>query len=271
MTEAAISQLYFWEPPSPAVWIDFTRRNDPAAPFWVSRLQDRLDSQARPDVLCFWTKAPAVVADLYRYVICSLQEAGTLVLAQVTKNHYGPLLEPGIHPERADLQPLVDLVGAQAIRLRFDPIIPTFTTREHFQACLEDANRYGIQRITVNWIALKKYPKVAPRLRRAGLTPEEATEAEQAAFARGLLAQANGSVELAVCAESHALVRQVPELKTAACADMAWAVTLRPELAGRLRHRPSRSGCGCCYNGDWGEYASSKAPKCIHGCLYCYA
>ena len=134
-----------------------------------------------------------------------------MVLAQVTDNHYGQLLEPGILPERADLEPLVNLLGAGNIRLRFDPILPGFTTLEHFQACLEDALRFGIQRITINWIIIHKYRHVAMRLQRVGLTPREATEDEQAAFARDLLEQASGRVELAVCAESHTLVRSVPD------------------------------------------------------------
>lgn len=270
-TEPLISQLSLWEPPAPAVWIDFTRRNDPAAPFWVRRLQEHLETQGRPDVLCFWTKAPAVVANLYQAVIHDLQQAGTLVLAQVTDNHYGRVVEPGILPERAGLQPLVDLLGAQAVRLRFDPIIPTYTNAAHFQACLDDALRFSIRRITINFISLKKYKNVPGRLRQVGINPVEISEEDQAAYARGLLAQAMGRVELAVCAESHRLVRQVPELKTAACADMAWAVGINPALAGRLKRRPSRSGCGCCYSGDWGIYASRRVPKCGHGCVYCYA
>ena len=271
MNDTNANQLNLWEPPAPAVWIDYTRRNDPAAPFWAGHLQKQLAAHGQPEVLCFWTKAPAVVASLYHEAILSLQEAGTLVLAQVTDNHYGRALEPGILPERADLQPLVDLLGAQAVRLRFDPIIPAFTTLDHFQACLDDALRCGIRRITINWIAIQKYKRVAARLQQAGINPREATEAEQAAWARQLLARAGGRVELAVCAESHKLVRQVPELKTAACADMAWAAALRPELVGRLKKRPSRSGCGCCYSGDWGVYAWVRAPKCAHGCVYCYA
>ena len=98
VTEIKIDQLTFWEPPAPAQWIDFTRRNDPAAPFWVRRLQEQLETQERPDVLCFWTKAPAVIAALYGATIRALQQAGTLVLAQVTDNHYGHVLEPGISP-----------------------------------------------------------------------------------------------------------------------------------------------------------------------------
>ncbi len=271
MAVIPLHQLTLWEAPPPAIWIDFTRRNDPAAPFWVRRLQEHLDAQGRPDVLCFWTKAPATVAGLYGAVIRSLQEAGTLVLAQVTDNHYGRVLEPGISPEHADLQPLVTLLGAQAVRLRFDPIIPNFTTTGHFQACLEDALRYGIRRITINWISLRKYKNVPGRLEQAGVQTVEASEEEQAAFAGELLAQAGGRVELAVCAESHKLIRLAPELKAAACADMGWATELRPELAGRLKRRPSRSGCGCCYSGDWGVYASRRVPKCGHGCVYCYA
>jgi hypothetical protein len=40
MIEVKINQLSFWETPASAQWIDFTRRNDPAAPFWVRRLQE---------------------------------------------------------------------------------------------------------------------------------------------------------------------------------------------------------------------------------------
>jgi hypothetical protein len=155
------------------MWIDFTRRNDPSTPFWVTHLMRKLDEEGAPPVLCFWTKAPAVVAALFEDTIRDLQQNGTLVLAQVTLNHYGPRLEPGVTPERADLAPLVDLLGADHIRLRFDPIIPGLTSSAHFQACLRDAWEYDIRRITLNWVETK-YKAAKRVLAMGGREPSEA-------------------------------------------------------------------------------------------------
>jgi hypothetical protein len=265
-------QTSFTPSTPPAAWIDFTRRNDPASPVALNRFLLQLKTNGAPAVLCFWTKAPNTLAQIYQdtFGLRIFREARTLFLAQVTNNHYDARIEPGINDDRRPLAHLVELLGADAIRLRFDPIIPGYTQLDHFRQCVQDAVVYGIRRITINWYV--SYKDTARVLAKRGIVVQEQTDDDKVAYAHELLSIAEPhGIELAVCAENAMLVTRLPALKVAACADMAWAAALRTELAGRFKKRPSRKGCGCCYTDDWGEYASRGASPCPHQCIYCYA
>lgn len=80
-------------------------------------------------------------------------------------------------------------------------------------------------------------------------------------------------IELQGCAELNAedIYKDVPKLIRSGCADKDWAIKLKPELEGVLKVKPSRPGCLCCYDADWGMYASNGAPRCPNKCEYCYA
>ncbi len=251
-------------------WIDFTRRSDPAQPYYQRRLVDQLQKHGYPQVLCFWTKAPAEVARLYGDLSAQLREHGTLVLAQVTHNPGYYQLEPGVTDRRRDLSSLVELLGPAAVRLRFDPIIPGFTTPGMFQAAVDAARCFGIRRITVNFLA--EYPGVAERLGRLGIKLRVMNRADKIETLRRLGAMA-GDIEVAGCAELNAagLVDAVPGLLKSGCADAEWATGLRPDLAGRFKLHASRPGCLCVYSGDWGQYRNWGGPSCPHQCVYCYA
>jgi len=252
-------------------WVDYTRRNDPATPYWVGHLTKTLKSRGYPRVLCFWTKAPAAVAELYKDAVKDLRDHGTLVLAQVTYNGYKEL-EPGITEERSDLAPLVALLGPECVRLRFDPIIVGYTRPEHFERCLSAAVRFGIKRIAVNFI-LMHYRKLKGVMEPYKIIEKPSPE-EKVRILKGFVAKAKAvGVELSSCAELNAekIPERVPGLIQAACADPEWAVSLNPSLKGIFKPRASRDGCLCVYSDDWGSYPSKGGPKCIHQCIYCYA
>lgn len=253
------------------LWVDYTRRGDPAQEFYVARLKSQLDAEGYPRVLCFWTKAPQYVGRVYHALIDRLHAHGTLVLAQVTLNGYGRAVEPGVTPARTVLQPLVERLGPAAIRLRFDPLIPGYTDLDtHFAACLAAAQAAGITHITTNFFS--PYPKALARLRQAGIVPETWDEPRRIAFLTDLVERANAvGIQVAACAETARYQLFVPGLLPAACADGAWAAQLRPELAGAFKNHPSRPGCGCVYSGDWGLYKNQGGPSCPHHCTYCYA
>jgi hypothetical protein len=253
------------------LWVDYTRRNDPATQYWVEHLKKKIKARGYPYVLCGWTKAPAVVAELYGETIKDMQAHGTLVLCQVTYTGYTDL-EPAVTPERAELGPLVDLLGADHVRLRFDPIIVGYTRDEHFQRCLDAAVKFHINTIATKFIILR-YKNVAEAMHEFGVD-RVATKAEMVDILRGYVARAGKvGVTMSGCAELKAadIIKDVPGLLMHGCADMAWAEALRPDLKGLFKPHRSRTGCNCCYTEDWGLYKNQGGPRCVHQCVYCYA
>lgn len=250
-------------------WVDFTRRSDPAHRDGTVLLKNNLARHGFPDVFCFWTKAPAIVASLYANAIRQMQTAGVLVLAQVTLNNYGRPLEAGVNPAFQDLSMLNQLLGPNAIRLRFDPIIAGFTSPAHFKQTVAQAVRHNINRITINFL-VSQYKNCQSALNNAGILFHNPTIPERVAIIKKLRDLTPNSIDLAACAESVALCRQLSFLKPAACADPAWAVLLRPDLRYFHKHG-SRKDCGCVYTDDWGVYRSRGGYRCPHQCLYCYA
>lgn len=250
-------------------WVDYTRRNDPACPAGLERLMEILSKSVTPRVLCFWTKAPAVVASLYGKLIQDLQKKGTLVLAQVTLNSYYEL-EPGVKPEYGHLLDFVQLLGGpEYIRARFDPIIPGYTTLKHFKTHLEKITSVGIKYTTLNFL-VPTYHDVADRLRKKGVrfyTPSN--EKKNEIIAKMAETAQKSGVSVAVCAETAFLAEAIPGVLPAKCADGEWAVNLG--VNENFKIRPSRKGCGCMYSTDWGVYPNHKQGySCRHQCAYCY-
>lgn len=248
--------------------IDFSRRTDPACPEGLLRLTNKLAVHGAPRVLHIWTKAPATVARMYGDLFRQLKNAGTIVCAQVTLNFYEPPVEQ-IPAEALDIKPLVDLLGSEAVRLRLDPVIAGYTDKFNIVAATTVATVFSIERLTVNFL-VPSYKNVSALLSRHGIDPRESTFDEKKsllAYAASLLPSVT---EVAVCAENGNLIREVPGLKPAACSDPEWFRRLGADLSG-LKSRKSRSGCGCFYTDDWGEYPSRGGYVCPHKCLYCYA
>ncbi|MCP3685589.1 MAG: DUF1848 domain-containing protein, partial [bacterium] len=187
----------------------------------------------------------------------------TLYLAQVTDNGYGPPLEAKIN---FDLAPLAKLIGPKAIRLRFDPIIGGITKPSHIHETLHHAVEQGIDHLTVNFF-ISSYKRTGLTMTKNGILWKEIYSKY------GILQLVQSfaiehHVNLAICAECSGM--SIPKgVLSARCADAQWAKSLRPDL--NFTTKPSRKGCGCCYNGDWGVYKSQGGWTCPHKCVYCYA
>ena len=254
-------------------WVDYTRRNDPCHLFFVTHLQDKLEKHGYPYVLCFWTKSPSMVVSLYKNTIKDMQSNGCLVILQTTINGY-TTLEPSIVEKDIQLDELIPLLGGpEYVRFRFDPIIPGYTKIEHYIKILELAKKWGITRITTNFI-VPSYKNISSVLKNLGIKSDEAKESEKIDTLKAMVKVAGEyGISIAGCAELNrdGIIDKVPGLIKSGCADLNWAESLRPEYAGLFRVQPSRPGCLCCYDDDWGLYRTNGAPPCPHQCVYCYA
>lgn len=252
------------------LWADFTRRHDPANGVFVKILSQRLLKRGIPYILCFWSKAPARIATLYEEMIKKLQAKGALVLAQISLNGYDEVLEPGLTSADRQLGPLIRLLEPGAVRLRFDPIIPGFTTLTHYKLCLSRAREWGINHITLNFYERRINNHL--RMSQAGIDIMEAGLEGKKRFLESILGFTPPGIHLALCAESSPLGAFFPGLQKASCADPLWAMDLRKELSAlSWEKHPSRKSCGCFYTEDWGAYPRKLGVECAHGCLYCYA
>lgn len=250
--------------------IDFTRRNDPATPAALDLLEKQL-SRGLPDVLVFWSKNPNGIQKLYVKPITKMVKAGTLVLCQFTVNGYSKEMEPAVDRSFHLFDKLASFLTPRAIRLRFDPIIVGYTTESHFDYCLSVAVKYGISRITTNFL-VPSYKGVGRLLISRGFKIELSPSNDQkTAWLSYMQSKARKyGIEIAVCAETSHLT-SVPGIKSASCTDPDWILQWRPHLQNLIKVRGSRRGCGCCYTGDWGKYKSQDGYTCPHQCLYCYA
>jgi DNA repair photolyase len=256
-----------------STWIDYTRRNDPAQQYYVDKLERKLMVRSNvPDVLCFWTKAPRFIAENYKDSISRMWDCDSIVLAQVTWNTGYELLEPNVTHAFSDLAALVDLLGSENVRLRFDPIIPGFTKLEMFKVCANHAAELGVRQITTNFLV--------PSYKGVGALLKEQFNINAAELASGAkidilnrmveVADARG-VRVAGCAEIYrdGIDKKVDGLLGTGCSDPEWAREHNKSLSFTVR--PSRPGCRCVYTNDWGEYSDRGGPKCPHQCVYCYA
>ena len=255
-----------------STWIDYTRRSDPAQDYYVEKLSRKLAQGHRPDVLCFWTKAPGWVARHYAHIIHAAERDGVIVLAQVTWNNGYDVLEPGVDKNLAELKALVDLLGPDKVRLRFDPIIMGFTTESMFNNCLNDAALLGIERITTNFL-VPRYKNVGALLaEKYHIYAKEASVTDRVRILHRMVSMAQAhNVGLAGCAEIYRdkVDEQVPGLYQTGCSDATWERQFNHDL--QFVQHASRPGCRCCYSDDWGEYTNRGGPKCPHQCVYCYA
>ena len=247
--------------------VDYSRRTDPACEAGLKLFQKYLYPRKLPKVVSFWTKAPAVLAKLYASTIQELQEEGTVVCAHITLNYYESPLE-AVTNEMRELGPLVDLLGCQAVRLRFDPIIFGYTTLSHYRQVLETAEQHNVSRITINFM-IPEYEGVGMLLSKHGIVAQQGTLKRKISTLQRLRDETPEKVEIAVCAETAQLCQYVPGIIKASCADTVWFERLG--LTDKVSGHASRKGCGCFYTADWGKYPNKGGYVCPHKCLYCYA
>ena len=248
--------------------IDYSRRTDPASIEGVDVLKNKIEKYGYPKLIHFWTKAPAVLFDLYKDVITDLKKNNVIVCAQITLNSYGLPLEK-VTSDMQELKNLVSLLGNDFIRLRFDPIIIGYTCMSHFKKTVNAAGKFHIKRITVNFLE-PKYKRVGELLKKVNVDVVNAGQDKKIYVLNKLRNAAPDRIELALCAESSGLLKHVEGYNKASCADPEWFRCLGLEV-DNIKGHFSRRGCGCYYTDDWGVYPTKKGYICPHKCLYCYA
>ena len=261
-----------------ATYLDMTRRTDPAR---IARVWDNLNAVVQaygaPWIVQLWTKDAAGVLARGDSVLRCLRRDGTTLAAQVTVTGLGGTVwEPMVPAETfagvADLMALIG--GPEHVKWRYDPVLPTVHQLDRFRRLAERARSLGITRCVVNFVAAPgRYKRVDARLAlmlsgwSEGMPGyDEAWRAETVAQLVG--AAADVGLTVAICAESAGLAGQVPGLRSAACGDHDWFVTLSGRDPGRAPASGSRPGCGCAAYFDVGLYGQWR--RC-HRCLYCYA
>lgn len=251
-------------------WIDYTRRSDPAQPYYIRRLDMLLELHGNPDVLCFWTKNPRYVAKHYAHIVRRLQNDGVIVLAQPTWNFGHNEVEPGVKRTPYDIEELVVLLGADHVRVRYDPIILGYTKREWMSSAMRFAAEAGIKRIITNFL-VPGYKDAGKAVEEAtGIKPRVPTDDEVVAWLTWMVEEAATlGLEVQGCAEIYRRNLHIPGLVLAGCADETWAQQFKPGLT--IQGHKSRKGCLCKYSGDWGKYRNQGGPACPYRCVYCYA
>lgn len=284
-------------PPAPSgvLMIDFTRRSgpetigsDPANPSYANilRWHAYFDWKDRYEdvVLVFWTKSPNRVMQIYRPMIEHLQRKGVTFLMFVTRNGYYYPIEPNVTPEDQDISEAVKVLGSNAIRYRFDPIILGYDSNgdaipisQHWDACVSDAIKYGISNIVINFL-VPHYKGAGKKLEKMDYSIlDPSFEQKQDVLGR-MLDVLPDSISIQGCAESFMFKDIFPgKIKPSACTDPNWALDVNPNLAQRgiFHGNASRKGkdvsCGCVYWSDLGIYHNMGADKCERGCVVCYA
>jgi hypothetical protein len=261
-----------------ATYLDVTRRTDPAR---IEKVWDHLRAVVRthgaPWVVQLWTKDAAGTIGLGEQALTGLRDAGTTLAAQWTVTGLGgtswePQAPSEPFPGAEDLIQLVG--GADHIKWRYDPVVPSVHRLDVFCRLAEQAARLGITRCVLNFLVPPgRYKRVDARLSSQlpgwseGMPGYD--EAWRAHTANEIVEAATEfGVSVAVCAESSGLADRVKGLQPALCGDHAWFAALSGRDPGRARTSGSRRGCGCAAYFDVGMYGQWR--RC-HRCLYCYA
>jgi len=183
-----------------------------------------------------------------------------------------PALEPNVAPLSQRLETLTrlcDLVGAERVLWRFDPICKyqrqdgrIITNGEAFFRILPQVAQLGVRRCYYSFMT--PYAKLKNRRVRF----HEFSIQEKTAISRQMLDAADKSqVALYNCCNQEVL-DLVPGIHKAHCVeDELLATTDRFGVHRRLTSKATRAGCGCYESRDIGSYLW----KCPHSCHYCYA
>ncbi|MHC4945709.1 MAG: DUF1848 domain-containing protein [Planctomycetota bacterium] len=220
--------------------------------------------------LVFWTKnalpfLPHLEAILSRsYKACF----------QYTITGYGSLLEPGVPPAPRILknfERISDLLGAEFVRWRYDPIViaPGFDCDFHLKNFASLASRLEGRTRVCHTSFVQFYQKTNrsfDRLQKAhGIEVEDPCDDEKISLARDLASiAATHGIRLKSCCYP---LFEAAGIEADRCVDGDLIRALRPDLENlSLKTRPTRKGCRCVESRDIGAY-----DTCIGGCVYCYA
>lgn len=255
-----------------------SRRTD--LPGWhadrlAGRLREVLDRRGPEGIygVVFWTRFPAaLLASPLREL---LESELTNVAVNLTLTGLGGTrLEPcGPDAEAvlADLPPLIALLGgAQRLRWRFDPLIPTDDLLGRFTELAARFAALGVPTCTFAFPSARSLRgNLVARYRDLGVDrwPDEASRrsfvADMAAVAGPL------GIRLLSCSQPEVLGYH-PAVRQAQCipGDVL-ASAFGPSFPGPTGKDPSqRRHCACPPSQDLGDY---RTDACGTGCLYCYS
>ena len=247
-------------------WVNYSVSGESATKESLCEFQYQLEYKGVPDILTFWTKQPAIFAELYNKEVEKLKKKGCLVLGHVTLN-YCDELEIGTKSENRDMMNFVKLIGNENTRLGFKPIIPNYTTMKHFYKVLDIAVKYRIKEIITGIIRfdtlemIKKIETIVPNVMDYKLI-------DIANFIEKInkLAISN-CIKLTLCSHEN-LKKLTPNVPIAYCEDVNFALNRKPDLEldfNLLKNINKLSCCGHCYPPeDW-----KTNIDCPYNCLYC--
>ncbi|HEX9370788.1 MAG TPA: DUF1848 family protein [Roseiflexaceae bacterium] len=233
--------------------IGITEQGDAGIDFaWMPWVAD-----GSPAVLI--TKNPASVAARLAQMIANGSPHNVIVHANITGNG-GTALEPHVPlavKALAGFARLVDLLGAERVVLRIDPILGTPEGIYTAIAVIRQARRIAETRVRVSWLDL--YPHSKERMDAAGISYP------WTAFHTPLWVREDHLALLELAAERPIEVCGEPGMDVTPCVGPLDAQILGVELGGGRGWQ--RRACRCV--AEKFELLSTKAP-CQHGCTYCY-
>jgi len=205
------------------------------------------------------SKNPASVAARLARMIGNGSPHNVIVHATITGNG-GTALEPHVpttDKALAGFARLVDLLGAERVVLRIDPIPGTSDGIGVALDLVRRASAIAPTRVRVSWLDL--YPHAKERMTAAGLTYPWLT------FHAPLLVREDHLVLLELAAQRQIEVCGEPGLEVTPCVGPIDAQLLGVELSGGRGWQ--RRTCLCA--AEKYELLSTRAP-CAHACTYCY-
>ncbi len=200
---------------------------------------------------------PALAADGYR------------VWMHVTVNGYPRTLEPRspwLPRATSAMRRLADVIGAESVVWRYDPIVLTEDMPEGWHVARFAGIAERLEGATSECVIsfVDRYSKTERNLDAAGVRADWEVGERHLALAKELRGiAAEHGIEVRACAEEALVAGGIP---AAACLDRERVARMRPDVAVHLRLTPTRAGCGCCESTDIGAY-----DTCAFGCAYCYA
>lgn len=179
---------------------------------------------------------------------------------------YGKDIEPGIpdiDTSIATLLALSDLVGAQRVAWRYDPVLLTerYTLARHLETFETMAKRLSghIDRCIFSFVEMyKKHETNLPEL-----IPITADEMDKIAGELGGIAKQYG-ILLQTCGPEENYARY--GIETSGCVTLDILGRANGLVFRNLKHKGFRKGCHCIESRDIGALNS-----CPNGCKYCYA
>lgn len=179
---------------------------------------------------------------------------------------YGKDIEPGVPDIDTSIDTLLklsDIVGAQRVAWRYDPILLTanYTIARHLETFEYIANRLAghIDRCIFSFVEMyKKHETNLPEL-----IPVTAEDMDEIAHGIGKIAAKHGFV-LQTCGPEENYARY--GIETSGCVTLDILGRANNLQLRNIKHKGFRKGCHCIESRDIGALNS-----CLNGCKYCYA